>query len=170
MSKTALKKFVSEAPKKELEAQLVDLYERFPVVKEYYDFIFNPKEDKLIQAAKIKISNEYFPVRRKRARARRSIAQKFIKHYLKLGVEAHLLADLMLYNLEIAQSFSSEKNVADTFYKSMLNSFDQAVVYISQENLLQEFNKRIATIYNAVEEQHWPNLEEFSRVLDKIDT
>lgn len=169
MSKRALKEFLGSLPKKELELQLIDLYERFPMVKEYYDFIFNPKEDKLIQEAKTKIANEYFPVRRKRARMRRSIAQKYIKHFLKLGVESHLIADLMLFNLEIAQTFASEKKVADTFYKSMLNSFDQAVVYISQQSLLPEFKNRMAIIYTKVEEQQWPNYTDFSNVLDKVD-
>ena len=169
MSKRALKEFVNSLPKKELELQLIDLYERFPMVKEYYDFIFNPKEDKLIQEAKTKIANEYFPVRRKRARMRRSIAQKYIKHFLKLGVEPHLMADLMLFNIEIAQTFSSEKKVAETFYKSMLNSFEQAVFYISQQSLLPEFRNRIAFVYKKVEEQQWPNYSDFSGVLDKVD-
>ena len=78
MSKRALQKYVGELKKKELEAQILDLYLRFPVVKEYYDFAFNPKEDKLVQAAKAKISNEYFPVKRRRPKARRSVAQKYI--------------------------------------------------------------------------------------------
>ncbi|QWX85307.1 hypothetical protein H0I23_06620 [Cellulophaga sp. HaHaR_3_176] len=169
MSKRALKEYVSSLPKKELELQLIDLYERFSPVKEYYNFIFNPKEDKLMQDAKIKISNEYYPVRRKRPKMRRSIAQNFIKHYIKLGMDVNLITDLMLYNIEIAQSFSSEKKVADTFYKSMVNSFDQAVVFISQHGLLESFKNRIVKIYQEVENQKWPNLEDFSRVLDQID-
>ena len=96
MSKRALKKYVSNLPKKELEAQLLDLYDRFPMVKQYYDFVFNPKEDKLVQEAKTKISNEYFPVKRKRPKARRSVAQNRIKHFVKLGVDPYLIADVML--------------------------------------------------------------------------
>lgn len=169
MSKRALKEYVSSLPKKELELQLIDLYERFSPVKEYYNFIFNPKEDKLMQDAKIKISNEYFPIRRKRPKMRRSIAQNFIKHYIKLGMDVNLITDLMLYNIEIAQSFSSEKKVADSFYKSMVNSFNQVVVFVSQHGLLDSFKDRIVKIYQEVENQKWPNLEDFSRVLDQID-
>ena len=123
-------KYLSELKKKELEEQLIDLYHRFPAVKEYYDFVFNPKEDKLVQDAKIKISNEYFPLKRKRPKARRSVAQKYIKHFVKLGVDPHLTADLMLYNLEVAQSFSLEKNVPEAFYKSMGNSFNELLLVI----------------------------------------
>ncbi|MGS0528204.1 DUF6155 family protein [Zobellia nedashkovskayae] len=88
MSKRKLKKYLNEIDKDAIEEQLLDLYDRFPEVKEYYNFIFNPKEDKLVQEAKTKISNEYFPVRRRRPKARRSVAQKFIKHFIKLGVES----------------------------------------------------------------------------------
>lgn len=169
MSKRALQKYLTDLKKKELEAQIFDLYLRFPLVKEYYDFVFNPKEDKLVQVAKTKISNEYFPLKRRKPKARRSVAQKYIKHFIKLGVDPHLIADVMLYNLEIAQSFSQEKNVPDAFYKSMLNSFNGGVHFISVNGLLHDFKDRIVKIYKTTQEQEWLHGEEFSRVLDIID-
>ncbi|MGB5820558.1 MAG: DUF6155 family protein [Saonia sp.] len=169
MSKRALTSYLAGLGKKELEEQLLDLYLRFPLVKEYYDFVFNPKEDKLVQDAKIKISNEYFPIKRKRPKARRSVAQKFIKHFIKLGVDPHLVADIMLYNLEIAQSFSEEKNVPDAFYKSMLNSFSEAVHYISVNAMVPDFKERIVSIYQITQERQWLFNEGFSRALDILD-
>lgn len=169
MSKRKLKKYLSELKKDALEHQLLDLYNRFPVVKEYYDFIFNPKEDKLVQEAKTKISNEYFPVKRRKPKARRSVAQKFIKHYIKLGVEPFLIADVMLYNLEIAQAIERERNVPDAFYKSMLNSFAQGVQFISVNGLLPDFRGRIDKIYEETQSQNWLFGEEYSRVMDSID-
>lgn len=169
MSKRALQKYLADLKKKALEEQILDLYQRFPLVKEYYDFVFNPKEDKLIQEAKTKISNEYFPLKRKRPKARRSVAQKYIKHYNKLGVEPHLVADVMLFNLEIAQSFSADRNVPDAFYKSMANSFKEAVQFISVNGLLSDFKERIIRIYRTTEEQNWLFEDEFSRALDILD-
>lgn len=169
MSKRALKKYVSDLKKSELEEQLLDLYDRFPVVKEYYDFIFNPKEEKLVQEAKAKISNEYFPKKRKRPKARRSVAQKYIKHFIKLGVEPLLIVDVMLYNLETAQSFSSERNLPDSFFKSMLNSFKEAVHFISVNGSIPDFKTRLVAIYTATQEREWPFMEGFSRALDIID-
>ena len=169
MSKRALKKYLTELRKKELEEQLMDLYTRFPVVKEYYDFIFNPKEDKMVQEAKAKISNEYFPLKRRRPKARRSVAQKYIKHFIKLGVEPHLIADVMLYNLEIAQTFSQNKNVPDAFYKSMLNSFKEMVQFVSLNALLPNFKDRLIKVYETTQEQDWAFSEGFSRALDILD-
>ena len=169
MSKRALKKYLSELKKPELEEQLLDLYERFPPVKKYYDFVFNPKEDKLIQEARFKISNEYFPVKRKRPRARRSVAHKYIKQFLTIGMDPVKLADLMLYNLEIAQTFESTKRVQEAFYKSMLNSFREALQHISQHGLLEEFKSRILDIYHITQDREWSYKEEYSRALDLID-
>lgn len=169
MSKRALTTYLAGLKKKELEEQLVDLYVRFPVVKEYYDFVFNPKEDKLIQEAKTKIANEYFPVKRRKPKARRSVAQKYIKHFAKLGVEPSLVADVMLFNLEIAQSFSVERNVPDSFYKSMLNSFKEALQYISVHGFLADYKDRIVKIYTLTQDSNWVYAEDFSKALDLID-
>lgn len=169
MGKRALVKYLTDLPKKELEEQLLDLYMRFPVVKEYYDFVFNPKEEKLIQQAKTKISNEYFPVKRKRPKARRSVAQKSIKHFIKLGVEPYLVADVMLYNLEVAQTFESEKNVPEAFYKSMLNSFKEVIHFLVLNGAIEDFKERILRIYQNVQDNRWPYAEDFSRALDILE-
>ncbi len=169
VSKRALKKYVAALKKRQLEEQIIDLYNRFPAVKTYYDFVFNPQEDKLIQQAKLKISNEYFPLKRKRPRARRSVAQKYIKQFLKLGMDPSMVADMMLYNLEVAQSFSKDRNVPEAFYKSMLNSFSETVHHISVNDLLPEFKSRILTVYHFTRQGDWPFKEGYSRVLDTID-
>ena len=163
-----MKKYLAELPKSDLEEQMMDLYLRFPVVKEYYDFVFNPKEEKLIQQAKAKISNEYFPLKRRRPKARRSTAQNFVKRFIKLGMDPHLIADLMLFNLEIAQTFEEEKNVPDAFFKSMLNSFEQAVHFISLNGLRSDFKDRLVKIHGNTQERNWLFSEGFSRALDLI--
>lgn len=169
MSKRALKKYLADLPKVELEEQILDLYDRFPSVKKYYNFVFNPKEDKMLLEAKMKISNEYFPVKRKRPRARRSVAHKYIRNFLLLGVDPLIIADLMLYNLEVAMTFEKERRVPDAFYKSMLNSFSEAIKYISYNAILPEFKSRVLNFYEGTRNRDWPYREGFSRALDVVD-
>lgn len=167
MSKRALKKQISALSNTELQEQLIELYERIPEVKTYYDFVFNPKEDKLVDEAKIKISNEYFPTRRKRPRKRRSIAQKYIKHFKTLGMNPVLLADVMLFNIEIAQTFAqSGPPQPDAFYKSILNSFKELVQYVTYHHLLEELSDRLERIVSLSEEEQWPNAELFDEAAD----
>ncbi|TKG94536.1 hypothetical protein EYV94_11340 [Puteibacter caeruleilacunae] len=170
MSKREFKKYISGLSKEQLEEQLIDVYGRFKEVKEYYDFAFNPKEDKLIDECKFKIGKEYFPVNRRKAKMRRSVAQNYIRHFKRLGVESSLIADVMLYNVEIAQTYCKEKYVRqDSFYTSMLKSFDEAVSYIIENSLQNEFNDRVQKIAEEAWEQQWINKEGFDRIVGKIN-
>jgi hypothetical protein len=160
MSKRALKNYLNELTKAQLEEQVLDLYARFKEVKTFYDFTFNPKEDKLIAEAKQKITKEYFPKTRRRPKARRSTAQKYIKHFRQIGVEPSLLADLMLFNIETAQKYNRAKpQKAEAFYKSISNSFIQALGFVQYHGLQNNFHSRLIAIAGEAEQQSWFNAE-----------
>ena len=174
MSKRDLKKYLTELNKQQLEEQILELYDKFPAVKTYYDFVFNPKEDTLLKECKIKISNEYFPQKSsgkpRKPKMRRSVAQKYIKHFILLGVDPFLIGDVMLYSIEIAQTFSAERLVKpEAFFKSMLSSFEQAIKFMIANGVLDEFMPRIITINKETFEQNWFNKEEFNAVLERFD-
>ena len=174
MSKRDLKKYLKELNKEQLEEKIIELYEKFSPVKVYYNFVFNPKEETLLQECKLKISNEYYPTkkagRRSRPKMRRSIAQKYIKHFLLLGVDPFIIADVMLYNVEIAQTFSSENPIKnDLFFKSMFNSFEQAVIFLIANGILSEFKTRILAIHNQTISQKWYNEPEFNAVIERFE-
>ncbi|NRS87520.1 hypothetical protein HNQ02_000427 [Flavobacterium sp. 7E] len=173
MSKRDLKKYLGELNKEQLEEQLIELYEKFSPVKVYYDFVFNPKEESLLQEAKLKISQEYFPQqtgrKNKKAKMRRSVAQKFIKHFVLLGVDPFVVIDVMLYNIEIAQTFASENTIKqELFYKSMLNSFEQASQYAVANGVLSDFKSRLHGVYEEARNQKWKNTPQFKAVLERL--
>ena len=170
MSKRDFKKYLSELTKTQLEEQFVEIYDKFKDVKVYYDFVFNPNEKNLIKDAKIKISNEYFPVRGKGPKLRRSVAQKFIKHFISLGMDSFLIADLMLYNIEIAQTLTSEKMItSESFYKSILLSYNQSVSFLIEKSILYEFKSRIEAINKETINQNWGNAYEFNAIIERLD-
>lgn len=170
MSKRDLKKYLNELSKEQLEEQLIELYDKFKDVKIYYDFAFNPNEDKLIGEAKLKIASEYFPARGKRAKMRRSVAQKYIKHFMTLGVDVTMVADLMLFTIETAQRFSSKRQIKyDSFYKSMLTAYQQAVNFMIENAILNEFLDRVVEVKEEVNRQNWMNKYEFNNFVEKVD-
>ena len=170
MSKRDLKKYLNELNKEQLEEQIINLYDKFPPVKTYYDFVFKPNESKLLQDFKLKVANEYFPVKIKRAKARRSVAQKMIKHFISLGVDQFVIVDAMLYSIEIAQTYSSEKVInQDQFFKSMLNSFEQAIGFMIENGILYDFKNRVEAIRREAENQEWFNAFEFNSIVEKFD-
>ncbi|MGB0807179.1 MAG: DUF6155 family protein [Salibacteraceae bacterium] len=168
MSKRDLKKYLDGLTKVQMQEQVLDLYSRFKEVKVYYDFAFNPKEDKILEEAKLKISKEY-NLNVRKAKARRSVAQKLIKHFKKLEVQPEVIADLMCYNLEIAQVYSGEKWIRqESFYVSMLNSFREACLYIKDHSLEQDFLTRLESIVDQTDEQRWFNNEAFENEIQKF--
>jgi len=174
MSKRDLKKYLAELNKVQLEEQIVELYEKFVPVKTFYDFVFNPKEEIILKEAKLKISNEYFPIkklgRRSKPKMRRSVAQKLIKHFITLGVDPFIIADVMLYNIEIAQTYSSENAIKqELFYKSMFNSFEQAVDFIISNGIYADFKTRIGSIFQETVDQKWINQYEFERIISRVE-
>lgn len=170
MSKRDLKKYLNELSKEQLEEQLVELYDKFKDVKVYYDFAFNPNEDKLIGEAKVKIASEYFPPRGKRAKMRRSVAQKYIKHFITLGVDVTMVADLMLFTIETAQKFSSKRQIKyDSFYKSMITAYQQAVNFMIENAILNEFLDRVVEVKEEANRQNWMDKYEFNNFVEKID-
>ena len=153
-----LKKYLHSLTKEQLEDQIEDLYGRFKEVKKFYDFAFNPKEDKLLEECKFKISKEYFPLNGRRPKARRSVAQKYIRQFIQLGVDPYVIADVMLYNLEIVQTFSGERDIKqEAFYVSVLKSFREATTYIKENNLGQEYTIRLEKIAEEAWNQDWMN-------------
>ncbi len=168
MSKRDLKKYLEELSKAQMQDQVLDLYTRFKEVKLFYDFAFNPKEDKLLEDAKLKVSKEY-NLNVRKPKARRSVAQKLIKHFKKLEVQPEVIADFMLYNMEIAQIFSGERRIKqESFYVSLLNSFREAVAYIKDYNLDPDFKIRLEKISDETYEQRWFNHVAFENELQKF--
>jgi hypothetical protein len=169
MSKRAFKKYIKSLEKEELEEQIMDLYQRFDDVKVFYNFVFNPNEEKLVREAKFKISKEYFPPNNRRPKKRRSVAQKLIKHFIKLEMEPHSLADVMFYNIEVAQAFSGDvDNINEGFEKSMLKSFEQAVSFVIEKGISSEFVTRINKICEEAERQKWSNSYQFDQLRDRF--
>ena len=169
MSKRDLKKYVASLSKEQLADQLVELYDKFKDVKVYYDFVFNPNEQKLIGEAKQKIANEYFPIKTKRPKLRRSVPQKYIKHFLNLGVDAFALTDLMLFAIETAMRYSAKREMKyASFYKSILNAFEQAVQFAIANGIVADYRDRILAIAEEAGKQRWENIYLFEEIADSV--
>lgn len=162
MSKRDLQNYLKNLTRKQLNEQLLDLYDRFKDVKVYYDFAFNPQEDKLIDDFKTRVGKEYFPQGKRKPKMRRSVAQKLIKHFITIELEPSLLLDAMLFNIETAQAYTYHRTInQESFYKSMLNSLIQAVNHAKYHGLFTDSEYRFIRIIQNAEEQKWPNYFEF---------
>ncbi|MDO8930722.1 MAG: DUF6155 family protein, partial [Bacteroidota bacterium] len=119
------------------------------------------------EQCRFQISKEYYPIGSRKAKMRRSVAQKWIKKLISLDADASLLADVMFFNIEIAQSFAGEHIIRqETFFTSMYKSFDEALRFVSEKGILTEFRGRIEKIAGDAWDQKWPNRNAFEDIAD----
>lgn len=168
VSKRELKKYLKDLDKNQLSEQIIDLYDRFKDVKTFYDFAFNPKEDKVLNDFKTRVAKEYFPVKgRKKPKARPSIAQKRIALFIKLEMNPAVILDAMLFTIETAQAYAAERNnIRDPFYRSMFNSFKQATEFAQYHGFADDYKDRFSQIISDCESQSWPNRDRFLEVME----
>jgi hypothetical protein len=102
-----------------------------------------------------KISSEYFPIQTGAKRKSQRCVVPPRSTLNTLVCRPFIIADVMLYNIEIAQAFSAENTIKQEFYKSMLNSFEQAIVYMIGNGILNEFKIRIDAIHQETIVQNW---------------
>ena len=143
MSKKLLQKHLVELQKEHLEIMVLDLYDKFPEVKTYFNFVFNPNENKLLEQARVKVANEFFPLKRKRPKARRSVAQKYIKHFKTLGMSPELIAEFMWYNIGLMHTFCEEKPQRLPFFKSFCNFYKEALQFASYHQIIPLYKTQI---------------------------
>ena len=87
-----------------------------------------------------------------------------------LGVDSFIIADVMLYSIEIAQTFSAEKVIKqELFYKSLLNSYEQAISFMIANGVLYEFKNRVEAIRTEAEAQEWFNVIEFNAIIERFE-
>jgi hypothetical protein len=74
----------------------------------------------------------------------------------------------MLYTIEIAQSYTDEKSInQESFYKSMLNSYEQAIVFCVEKGVIDDFKNRAELILIETTTQKWPNAYQFQTVAER---
>lgn len=162
MSKREFKKYIESLKKNELKEQMLNMYAKFRDVKEFFDFAFEPKEDKLLQESKFNIRKEYFPNNNRKAKTRRSIAHKAIKHFICLGVDKYIIAELMLFNLIVMVDFLNTKTKkTDSFCKSMHKSYCEALLFCTKHNMISEYKDQLENINNKYYNSEIINLNQF---------
>ena len=84
-------------------------------------------------------------------------------------MDAALIADVMLFNIETAQRFNEAKRInQEAFYKSMYNSFEQVVQFTEANGLRAIYQKRIHQVVEIAWEQEWFNAEGLDRCLEEM--
>ena len=142
--------------KEELIKTVVDLYKKNEFVKDYCTSKYSESDGgELFAKHKGIIEEEFFPDRGAGG-VRLSIAKKSITEFKKLSDDKTLIAELMLFYVEIGVKFTEcYGDIDEPFYLSMESMFERTLKYMSKNKLLEIFNERCFKIINATVNMGW---------------
>ena len=174
MSIQKLKAHLANKSEKELTREIIDLYQQFSVVKDFYNLQLSAHEAyDIIAKHKMIIQNEFLP-KRGFGDARLSVARKSVMDFKKLvGVHENLV-DLALYYVEIGVQYTNAYgDIDEPFYNSMESMFTQAMKWMKQLDIAYQFQPRAAKICHDTEGIGWGFYDElcetYSNYFDEID-
>jgi len=147
---TKLKNSLSGKSENEFLEEIVNLFKKFPQVKEYYTLIFAEEGEELVlDRYKEIITNEFFP-KRGYGKARLSIAKKAITDFKKISSKPSLLIDIMLHYVDQGVAYTDQYGDIDgPFYESMEKMFEDALKLAEKYNYVAFFQEICEEIVNG---------------------
>jgi hypothetical protein len=144
MSKSQLKKHLLSLTKEQLVEQLLEFYDSFKPVKEFYSFYLNPNENQLFEKYKAIIVKEFYPIgRSSEPKTRFSVAKKAIADFAAFKPSPYLIADLMVTFAETACKFTFDfGDMREQYYDSTVNNYERALKFLHKNGLLNDFKLR----------------------------
>lgn len=149
ISLTNLKLYLKQRSQEELINEISELFTKFENVKDYYSAKVNPKsQGEILKKYKEIIKKEFFPSRGF-GKLRLSVVKKAISDYKKVVATSSRegLADIMLFYVEMGTEFINDYgDIKESFYASMEGIYEQALRYIYEQGLQDQFGNRCRKI------------------------
>jgi hypothetical protein len=162
-----LQVYLKQRPHDELVKDIVTLFKRFDVVKDYYQLQLDETSSKeIVDRYKAVIRREFFP-ERGFGRARLSVARKAITDCKKLVTAPQEIADLMLYYVEMGVEFTcTYGDIDEPFYNSMESMYERAAKWITQHKMQDQFAVRCQKILRDTSGMGWGFHDGLSAIYD----
>lgn len=151
-----LKQRLTQLPPAQLVDDIVDLYKKFPAVKDYYQSRLAPaSEQQLLEKYKNIIQKEFFPTRGF-GKLRLAVARKAITEYQKVSDSIPDLAHLMLFYVEMGVRFTKTYGDIDgPFYDSMETMYERTAKFVVKHKLKEQFAFRFEEIVRKTTDMGW---------------
>lgn len=153
---SSLSSYLRSLSDKDLKKEIQMLAKLFPEVREYYQAKFSESgEKKSLAKYKRIIQNEFAP-ERGFPNARLSVARKAINDFSKLSKDRMLLADLMLFYVEMGVLFTNAYgDIDEPFYNSMGRMYEKVAHHVVDAGLTNIFLERFEKIVRDTQNIGW---------------
>ncbi|MGM9870595.1 MAG: DUF6155 family protein [Muribaculaceae bacterium] len=136
MSKKDLKAALKGLDRDQLTELILEVYSKIKEAKKFLDFYADPDEEKLAEEIKAEIFSNFFSRTFRRKKIKLAPAKRMVSNFAKLGVSPHLVLDVMIYMLEMADAaYHSGYRFTESFFDSMQKNYEAAQAYAEKHDL-----------------------------------
>lgn len=143
------------------------LYDRFPVLREYYKLELSNNTAKVLEKYKKDVRKAFFTGRRRMGKRGRSNSNKIIKAFSEVSIHAKDLLLLHLYRVEVMIEAIHYYGVTnESFHASTVKSFTKALKLAKNEVLLDSIQpeaERLVALFHECKILHWFSFSEAMR-------
>ena len=149
-TKKSLLEHLFKSEKEDIIKEVTTLFEKFENVKEYYKSELSDKNP-VLETYKKKITKAYSSSNPSERRTNMNV-NKLIKAFKKISIYQNEAIDLLLHRTRCGiEAFNRNEKRSETFYNSILNSFEEAVKIIVSEKRNEEYEKEISGLVENAE-------------------
>jgi len=145
-------KLLKALDEEELREELLALYERFPVLREYYKLELGSSTKDVLEKYKKDVRKAFFTGRRRMGKRGRSNSAKVIKDFKEVSIHPRDLVELHFHRVAVmieAMEYYRVEN--EPFYNSMIKSFEKSAEMAKKELLLDSFRESADKIVASFE-------------------
>jgi hypothetical protein len=136
----------------ELREELKGLYERFPILREYYKLELSGNTKAVLDKYKTDVRKAFFTGRRRMGKRSRSNSAKVIKDFKEVSIHAKDLIELHFHRVAVmVEAIDYYMIDNEPFYNSMIKSFEHAAEMAKKELLLDSFREMANEIVTQFE-------------------
>jgi Family of unknown function (DUF6155) len=153
------KKLIEEMNEKALREELIKLYNKFSIVKDFYnqDLMTEDERQVVLKSYKDKIYKQYWTSSgNPRERTDYAKIKALLAEFEKIAVFPYDVIDLLLFRVETTTDWASDfGGTVDADYNASITAFKKAMKLIKENVLQAYFQDRCETIFKADNIDYW---------------
>ncbi|MBW4084080.1 DUF6155 family protein [Paenibacillus sp. S150] len=154
LSNSTIKKHLNNLTREELEAEILNLAKKHPIIHEYYYSVLFPEQEEVLDKYKKIIEKEFG--HHKGEILRYPIMKQAIKDFSNISNNKEHIAEIMVFTVECGVDFTlSYGDIDERFYRTITSIYEQALKYIVDNQLEDKFVDRCNELMQSSQEIGW---------------
>lgn len=153
------KKLINEMDEKALREELLKLYNKLPLVKDFYnqDLMTEEERQVVLKTYKEKIHKQFWTSRgNPKDYPNNAQIRALIAEYEKISVFPYDVIDLLIYRVEVLTDYANQfGGTLDADYNASITAFKKAMKLINEHNLKSYFIERCQKIFAHDNLDYW---------------